>query len=100
MISGCSDCSRVDAVKATAHQLKLQVPHGAAAGSPNANVQAANRQLQSVDAEIRSGDASKAEVALAGARSAVEQIQYAAPTVKSPALQGQTTRYGGLDIHA
>jgi type VI protein secretion system component VasK len=109
MLSGCSNCSRVDAVKATADLLKLQVPRAAASSpnagaadsaSSNAKVAAANRQLQSVDAQVRTGDATKAELALSAARAAVDQIQYSAPTATPAALQIQSTRHGSLDLQA
>ena len=82
MLSASSNCSRIDAVKASANQLRLQVPQGAGNGQSSAQLQAANRQLQTVDAAVKTGNAEKSELALSSARSAVQQLTYSAPNAR------------------
>ncbi|HTP38819.1 MAG TPA: hypothetical protein VMI92_04530 [Steroidobacteraceae bacterium] len=86
MLSASSNCSRIDAVKASANQLRLQVPQGAGNGQSNSRVQAANRQLQTVDATVRTGNAEKSELALSSARTAVQQLTYSAPNARPRAV--------------
>jgi hypothetical protein len=80
MISATSNCSRLDAVKATANQLKLQAaqtPKAKDATSPTAKAVAA--QLSALDDSVKAGDARKAELALAQARAALRQEDVARP---------------------
>ena len=67
MIDCNSNCSRVDAVKATANQLKLQMT--AMMRSDRADLsRKVKADLEAVDGHIKSGDAKKAEEALSVAR--------------------------------
>jgi hypothetical protein len=68
MIDVSSNCSRVDAVKALANQLKTQYvapPTQVPADDKSRKVQS---DLQTLDNQIKTGDAKKAEAALAVAR--------------------------------
>lgn len=91
MISLNSNCSRIDAIKATANQLKMQatqVPHSTPETSGYKKMQT---QIQDLDQQIKSGDPQKAETALASAVSTVRQLQ-----TQKPSSQRQT----GLDVYA
>ena len=91
MIDINSNCSRVDAVKAMASQLKMQVAQAPHTTPPDKNVQKAQSQLDSLDIEVKKGDAQKAEIALSTARSAVTELQTQRP--KSSSARG-------LDVYA
>jgi hypothetical protein len=66
-----SNCSRVDAVKSRAAQLRMQLDQLARPQSADASVQKAKSQVQSVDAAVKKNDAQKAETALSTATAAV-----------------------------
>ena len=89
MIDANSNCSRVDAVKAAANQLKIE---SAAANSTGASTQAddASRKLksdlQNLDTQVKSGDPQKAELALAQARK--DEAAAEAERQKKSASQG------------
>lgn len=75
MIDINSNCSRVDAVKAMASQLKMQagqVPHTDPADDRYRQVQG---KLATLDTDIKKGDAKKAEAALSSAKNALKQAQ-------------------------
>jgi hypothetical protein len=99
MISVNSNCSRVDAVKAAATLLKLQSSvAGSSTTSPSAQGTDAARKvksdLQALDGVIKSGDAQKAEVALAAVKKDVDAAE-------SAAQQKSTNEdYRGLDTYA
>ena len=83
MIAVNSNCSRVDAVKAAATLLKLQstIAESATAGQSAQGSDAArkvNSDLQALDGVIKTGDAQKAELALAATRKDVETAETAA----------------------
>jgi hypothetical protein len=84
MINANSNCSRVDAVKAAANQLELL--SGATGSSPTAPTSSAARKVKSdlltLDDQIRTGDAKKAELALAVTKKDV-QASETAPDPKS-----------------
>jgi hypothetical protein len=96
MIAVNSNCSRVDAVKASATQLKLQVDQAPKSADAPASdsYRKAQSQIQSLDTAVKQGDAQKAETALATAKSAVQQFQ--------TQTQGQNTSKfpGRLDVYA
>jgi hypothetical protein len=99
MIAVNSNCSRVDAVKAAATLLKLQSSAAAASASASSArgsdaARKVNSDLQALDGVIKSGDAQKAELALAATRKDVAAAETAAPQ-KSPANNFQT-----LDAYA
>jgi len=75
MIAVNSNCSRIDAVKASANQLKIQFskPPGVMNGS-SPQLKAVENDLQALDVSIRTGDAKKAELALSAAESAVRKL--------------------------
>ena len=84
MISPSSNCSRVDAVKAAATLLKLQSNvAGSSTTAPSSQGSDADRKVQSdlqaLDGVIRSGDAQKAELALATAKKDVDAAETDAP---------------------
>jgi hypothetical protein len=99
MIDVNSNCSRVDAVKAAANQLKLMSSAASASpATPDAPANAAARKvksdLQAVDAQVKSGDAKKAELALAAAEKDVSAAETAAP--RKPSSENLRT----LDAYA
>ncbi len=99
MIAVNSNCSRVDAVKAAATLLKLQssVSGSSTIGSSVQGSDAArkvNSDLQTLDGVLKTGDAQKAELALAATRKDVEAAETAA-SKKSPGINFQT-----LDAYA
>ena len=78
MIDVNSNCSRVDAVKAMATQLRMQatqVPHQMPEDTAYRKVQT---KLDALDVEVKKGDAQKAETALSTAKNMVNQISAAA----------------------
>lgn len=90
MIAVNSNCSRVDAVKAQATQLKLQSagdPATTSADTPGARKVKAD--LQNLDSQIKTNDAQKAEQALSTAKKDLANAQTAAPT---PSTSGQNFR--------
>ncbi len=82
MIAANSNCSRVDAVKATANQLKMQLDQAPRSTPASDALRKAQSEIQSLDSQIRSGDAKKAETALTDAKSAVTQVQRQSPPGK------------------
>jgi hypothetical protein len=75
MIDVNSNCSRVDAVKSMASQLKMQaaqLPHSNPADDNYHKVQA---KLETVDTAVKKNDARQAENALSTAKSALNQVQ-------------------------
>ena len=98
MISLSSNCCRVDAVKASANQLKLRLAQQSANTPDDQSARAANQQLQAVELQIKSGDATKAELALSAAKSAVEHLPYRRMTEFPRAHTAPTQMYGSLSI--
>src|SRR5271165_4874262 len=99
MIAVNSNCSRVDAVKAAANQLMLQSSvTGSGSTAPNAQANASARKVKSdlltLDGQIRTGDAKKAELALAVTKKDVT----AAEAVTRQKSASQDSR--GLDAYA
>jgi hypothetical protein len=99
MIAVNSNCSRVDAVKAAAVLLKLQ--SGTAAASASASsaqgsdaARKVNSDLQALDGVIKSGDAQKAELALAATKKDVDAAEAATHQ------QSGSQDYQGLDTYA
>jgi hypothetical protein len=94
MIDANSNCLRVDAVKAAATEIKLQSP--AASANPAAGSKDPARKvqgdLQTLDGDIKSNDAKKAELALA-----VTKKDIAAAT-SQPAAFRKNSR--GMDAYA
>jgi hypothetical protein len=94
MIDLNSNCSRVDLVKATANQLKMQVeqaPHTVPESDPYRKAQ---NQIDSLEQSIKGGDAKKAETALSTAKSAVQELQTQSQPASSSAYCGH------LDVYA
>jgi hypothetical protein len=91
-MSDISNCSRVDAVKALASQLKMQLAQAPQSIPASESYRKAQGRLEALEKEIRTGDAQKAETALSNATIAVEQLQSQATT---PAESGS-----GLDTYA
>jgi hypothetical protein len=96
VISPSSNCCRVDAVKASVNQLKLQLAQDRHAGDDN-SIRSANQQVQAAEAQTKSGDATKAELALSTARAAVETLLYRRHTA-THAQQLKPAAYGNIDI--
>jgi hypothetical protein len=92
-----SNCSRVDAVKAAASQIKLQwgasQPAPAdAAKSGNDSSGKVKSDLTALDSQIKTGDAKKAEQALAVTRKDVAAaVTTSHPPSPNPALRGFST---------
>lgn len=93
MIDANSNCSRVDAVKARATQLKMQLDQAPRTEPENDTLRKAQSQVQALDTQVKAGDAKKAETALATAASAVQQLQTQNPG-------GDTSLKRGLDVYA
>ena len=75
MIELNSNCSRVDAVKAMAAQLRMQaaqLPHQQPA---DAAYRKAQGQLDTLDTQVKKGDARQAETALSSAKNFLSQVQ-------------------------
>jgi hypothetical protein len=92
MIDVNSNCSRVDAVKSMASQLKMQaaqIPHSNPTDDNYRKVQA---KLETVDTAVKKNDARQAENALSTAKSALNQLQ-----TQSAAAQGGN---GRLNVYA
>jgi len=86
-----SNCSRVDAVKASANQLKMQLAQAPHSVPEDDGYRKAQDQLQALDAQIRNGDAQKAETALSSATAAVKELQTQNP---GPKFQRGLDAYG------
>ena len=97
MICASSNCSRVDAVKASANQLKMKLSQHEDAAAADDRMRAAKQQVAALDSQIKRGDAATAELALAAARSSVSQLDY---TNLSDQSRTQGVRYGKLDLRA
>lgn len=104
MIDVNSNCSRVDAVKAAATQLKLQSTATssatkAAGHSPAPAGADATRKVQSdlqnLDTQVKADNAQKAELALA----VTKKDAAAAQTTGNPQSDG-TQIFRGLDVYA
>lgn len=65
MIAVNSNCSRVDAVKMQATQLKLQSDRPRRVGPADDSSRKVKADLETLDGQIKAGDAKKAELALA-----------------------------------
>jgi uncharacterized coiled-coil DUF342 family protein len=92
MINPGSNCSRVDAVKATANQLQMQLDQTPRTTPASDALRKAQGEIQSLNSQIKSGDARKAETALSSAKSAVNELQTQAPAPKK--LQRGLDMYG------
>ena len=75
MISVNSNCSRIDAVKATSHQLEMQVEGAPRKIGESESYRKAQNRIEALKSEIKAGDARKAELALSTASSAVQQLR-------------------------
>jgi hypothetical protein len=75
MISVNSNCSRIDAVKAAANQLQRQIALAPQKSPESESYRKAQGQLQSLQAQIKTGQAQSAETALSTATSAVKSLQ-------------------------
>ena len=96
MVLLTGNCYRVDAVKATAMQLKQQLVTSHA-NENDSDTRAANRRLEAVDVEIKANDANKAELALSTAKSAIDKLVYE----RHKRAQGdRTPAYGALNLRA
>jgi len=100
MLSLSSNCCRVDAVKASANQLKMQLAQVKVDDAHKFKTQAASEQVQTLDMQIKSGDANKAELALSAAKSAVQVLQYDKPGATSDRTNRPATQFGTLSVYA
>jgi hypothetical protein len=92
MIDVNSNCSRVDAVKSVANQLKMQLAQAPKSAAESDSYRKAQSQLQALDQDVKSNNAQKAETALSTATSAVQTLR----TQDSSSSQTQN----GLDVYA
>jgi hypothetical protein len=65
----------VDAVKALANQLKLQLAQAPQKTPADENYRKAQSEIQTLESEIKSGDAQKAETAFATASQTLKTLQ-------------------------
>ena len=85
MIAVNSNCSRVDAVKAQATQLKLQSTGDRATAQSDAPAaRKVKGDLQNLDSQIKTNDARKAEQALSTTKKDLVNAQTAASTQNTP----------------
>lgn len=98
MIQINSNCSRLDAVKARANELSVQAAGTPAAGPVAETARKVKSDLASVQAQVKTGDAKKAEAALAAAKRDVS-AELANAALASQASQGGAGS-GGLDVYA
>lgn len=109
MIDANSNCSRVDAVKAQATQLKLQTaatdsaataaPKGAGRPATFSSADAARKvktDLQTLDTQIKADNAQKAELALA----VTKQDVATANTASQPENHPDVHPFRGLNLYA
>ena len=75
MIDVNSNCSRVDAVKSMASQLKMQAAQLPHSNPTDDNYRKIQAKLDSVDTAVKKNDARQAENALSTAKSALNQLQ-------------------------
>jgi len=101
MIAVNSNCSRLDAVKASANELKIQFTRPASVLSgASPQIKAAENDLQALDDSIRKGDAKKAELALSAAQSAIREAD-ASSAAPGKGLPGQGAGpFQRLDVYA
>jgi hypothetical protein len=93
MVDANSNCSRVDAAKAAANQLSLQLAQAPQGTQKSDSYRKAQAQLQNLNQDIKSNNAQKAETALSSATSAVKQLN--AQTSSTPG-----GFQAGLDVYA
>ncbi len=86
MINCNSNCSRVDSVKALANQLKMQAVTTDKIDDRADSSKRLKGNLQDLDTQIKSGDAKKAETALAAVK---REISASASEPKSENGSGQ-----------
>jgi hypothetical protein len=98
MISPNSNCSRVDAVKAAANRIEILSSatnsNPAPATPANDSARKVKSDLQTLDRQVKSGDANAAEIALAVAKKDLETAQ----TAVQPQSPGRDPR--SLDVYA
>ncbi len=92
MIEANSNCSRVDAVKSRATQLRMQLDQMPRSQPADPAVQKAQSQVQTVDTAVKKDDAQQAETALSTATNAVKQAQTTS--------QKQSSVWRGLNVYA
>jgi hypothetical protein len=93
MIDISSNCSRVDAVKATATQLKMQAALLAQAIPPNRAQRNVQVKLDTLDDEVKKGNAEQAEIALLEAQTALNEAQNTPSAPQQPAPQPHLDTY-------
>lgn len=93
MIAVNSNCSRVDAVKASAQQLQMQLEQAPQTTPESSQYRKAQSQLQGLQAQVKGGNAQKAETALSTAKSAVQALH----TQNAPTAAGPQS---SLDVYA
>jgi hypothetical protein len=99
VLSPSSNCCRVDAIKASANQLKMQLAQHKPQGAETSDLRTASQQLQSLEVQIKMGDATKAELALSAAKSSIDRLQFAANAEHADQQQAQAIRPGMLDVY-
>jgi hypothetical protein len=105
MIDANSNCSRVDAVKALAGQLKLQSAPKLASGDPGSASGADGSQkiksdFQDVEEAVRANDAKKAEQALAVVRNDLAAAQNSEQKNSENKNAAGQQPFRGLDAYA
>jgi hypothetical protein len=93
MIAVNSNCSRVDAVKASAQQLQMQLEQAPQTTPESSQYRKAQSQLQGLEAQVKSNNAQKAETALSTAKSAVQALHI-------QSTPSATATQPGLDVYA
>ena len=94
-----SNCSRVDAVKASANQLRIQLAQLARIDGANDKSRAVRSELETLDGQVRTGDAKKAESALSAARSAINNLQ-SEPVVDATTSHQRNRTFGRFEAYA
>ena len=92
MIDVNSNCSRVDAVKARAAQLRMELDQVPRRAPEDDKLKAAKTQVESLENAVKKGDAATAERALSTATPVVQAVQTES-ALKNPLRDG-------LDVYA
>jgi len=92
MIDINSNCSRVDAVKASANHLKMQIDQTPHSVPESDSYRKAQNQIQALATVVQQDDAQKAETALSMLKSTVNTLQTQSAAPVNPAR--------GLDAYA
>ena len=100
MIDCNSNCSRVDAVKAMANQLKIQASPARSAETTGPSSSKLKADLLALDQQIKTGDAKKAEAALAIVRKDFMTAETTQPSRHSKSTESSEASPERLDVYA